>query len=87
MLLCKICVKIRVNTRKDHVPIFLTLSIYDKNILDNYAFDNSDFNLNKSKPTCACVNKTLLFRRCANGNCIGFVSVTLHAAKLPILVI
>lgn len=35
--------------------------------------------------TCCCVNNTRRFRLCANGNCIGFESPTLHAAKLPIL--
>lgn len=29
--------------------------------------------------TCACVNSTRLFRRCARGNCIGFESGTAHA--------
>lgn len=40
----------------------------------------------KGKGTCACVNNTLRFLRCASGNCIGFESVTLQAAKLPIFV-
>lgn len=40
----------------------------------------------KEKGTCACVNKTLRFLRCASGNCIGFESDTLQAAKLPIFV-
>jgi hypothetical protein len=31
--------------------------------------------------TCACVNKTRRFRRCVSGNCIGFESLTLHAAS------
>lgn len=41
----------------------------------------------KKVQTCACVNKTLRFLRCASGNCIGFESDTLQAAKLPIFVI
>lgn len=41
--------------------------------------------LSLSKLTWAWVNSTRLFRLCAKGNCIGFVSVTLHAAKPPIL--
>lgn len=35
--------------------------------------------------TCAWVKRTRRFRRWASGNCIGFVSVTLHAARLPML--
>lgn len=33
------------------------------------------------------MNSTRLFRLCAKGNCIGFVSETLQAAKPPILLI
>lgn len=35
--------------------------------------------------TWAWVNSTRRFRLCANGNCIGFESDTLHAARLLIL--
>lgn len=39
-----------------------------------------------SSLTCVCVNRTRRFLRWANwGNCIGFESETLHAAKPPIL--
>jgi hypothetical protein len=31
--------------------------------------------------TCACVKRTRRFRRCVSGNCIGFESLTLHAAR------
>lgn len=31
--------------------------------------------------TCACVNRTRRFLRCVSGNCIGLVSLTLHAAN------
>ncbi|GBP32358.1 hypothetical protein EVAR_25613_1 [Eumeta japonica] len=35
--------------------------------------------------TCACVNSTLLFRRCASGNCMGLASGPAQAASPPML--
>lgn len=31
------------------------------------------------------MNRTRRFRRCVNGNCIGFESLTLHAAVSPLI--